>query len=890
MPSPPCRFAAADGRRGGRTESRRKPGRARSHDRVFVWSGQVFHLPVTFRGQSEIPFRDVIRAMQSLASRIGGAFLIVALAGCAVVGYGAVTVAGVAGDMQVLLDHDISVAIAVLRTQNHLIRLGSSVAGELATATPNVARVRGFVTDRLSDYDDRLAEMRAASPQGRAEADRLQPGFDQVRASAGRVIAALERGQTGEARGLLAGELAPLLERHATLTRERVEAWMSDLKTRRADVMHRAAEARWGLLEAVTIPMLSALYGAVWIYGPGLRRPLRRLALATENLRRGNYNEPITGFDRGDEIGGLAAILEQLRHEALRAGLLEREAREREAEAEASRLRELTNAAFEGIAICDGDVVTEANTSLADMLGMPRDAIIGCAIHDLFRQEDGGPLEEAVQAASGRPVAAHIQAQDGPVPAELCIRRLIGRDGGQHVIVTARDLREQRAVEQRVDFLASHDPLTGLANQTMLRKDLERALDTAQRAGESIALLAIDLDHFSLVNDLHGHLAGDTLLKTAATRLQACVAAVDRVARLGGDEFVIMQVGAAQPQGADLLARRVLESLDLPFELDAETKVALSATVGVAVFPADAATADALLTFSRTALTQAKAEGPGTYRLFQPEMEAELRQRAALELDLRAALADDQLWLAYQPQALTIDGAIVGFEVLLRWSHPERGLVQPGQFIPISESLGLIPDIGAWVLRAACAEAATWHHPLRIAVNVSPLQFERGDFARLVESVLAETGLAPSRLEVEITESMLIRDGPTVMRTMRSLRRLGVQIALDDFGTGYSSLSTLHNFAFDRVKVDRSFVVDMPGSAKAAAIVRAVIALAHSLHLPVIAEGVETEAQRLALAAEGCEEVQGYLIGKPRPVSAYASYIGGRIDRDSLAAGAVPLI
>lgn len=792
-----------------------------------------------------------------------------ALVGCVVGGYGAWTISSVTGQVSLLLEREMVVAIAVLRSQNHMIRMGSSVAGLLAAETPDVAKIHEAAEARLRDNADRLAEMRAASSEGAIDADRIQSGFDTVRAVTSKMLALLDSGDFAQARTVFSSALAPELERQATVTRERVEEKLVALSTRRNAVLQAASSARIMLIGAAGLPVVFALAGFLWINGPGLRRPMKRLADATQKLRHGEYGEAVVGADRQDEIGVVASILEKLRHEALRASALEKQAKTRENEAEAARLRDLTNAAFEGIAICDGELVTEANTSLAAIVGQTRGDLVGGSIHSLFRNEDGTYLDGVIEIADGKPIAGVIMSADGPAPAEIRVRRLIGREQQRRVIITARDLREQRAAEERVRFLAYHDPLTGMGNRAMLRERLDQAFAVAKRSGEHVAVLLLDLDNFKHINDIHGHMSGDMLLKEAARRILSSVRETDTVVRSGGDEFAIVQVGMAQANAAEFLAQRLVEQLGQTFDLGDGVHSAISVSVGVAVYPENAKDPEALVTFAEAALHKVKSSGRANYAFFKPEMDAELRLRAALEHDLRAALAGHQFTLAYQPQAETATGDIVGFEALLRWNHPTRGPIPPSDFIPIAESIGLIPEIGAWVLRTACVEAATWSRKLRIAVNVSPLQIERAEFATLVETTLAETGIDPGRLEIEITESTFVRDSTMTIRIMRALKALGVKVAIDDFGTGYSSLSTLHTFAFDRVKVDRSFVLDMPANPRATAVVRAVVALGHSLGLPVIAEGVETNEQRAALEAEGCEEIQGYLIGKPLAIEAF---------------------
>jgi diguanylate cyclase (GGDEF)-like protein len=399
-------------------------------------------------------------------------------------------------------------------------------------------------------------------------------------------------------------------------------------------------------------------------------------------------------------------------------------------------------------------------------------------------------------------------------------------------------------------------------------------------------VLCLDLDRFKEVNDLFGHGGGDALLQVAARRLEA-VGEGAFLARLGGDEFAVILAGHDLPMRCEALAERLMATVAADFEVEGqELRIGLS--IGVAIYPADGATVAELLSNADAALYRAKAEGRGTTRFFQTEMDQRLREKRSLQHELRSALERGELALFYQPQA-RIDGKIVGFEALIRWRHGTRGMVSPGTFIPLAEESGLIISMGEWVLREACREAASWPMPLQVAVNLSPIQFRHGDLASLVHEVLLDSGLAPQRLELEITEGVLIEDTARALSILRRLKALGVRIAMDDFGTGYSSLSYLQSFPFDKIKIDRAFISNLERSAQSAAIVTAVIGLARGLDLPVLAEGVETEYQRAFLSRESCDEMQGYLIGRPCPIDDFADMLGretrARAEVSSLAAG-----
>lgn len=431
---------------------------------------------------------------------------------------------------------------------------------------------------------------------------------------------------------------------------------------------------------------------------------------------------------------------------------------------------------------------------------------------------------------------------------------------------------EVRKATEKALHLAHHDPLTGLPNRALFRDRLELALAQAQRSGERLAVLCLDLDRFKEVNDTLGHPAGDAVLQRVGTRLQGSVRKGDTAARLGGDEFAIVQVGLAQPGGAANLAERLAELMAEDGTKNGHPDVGVS--VGVALFPEDGTDVDTLLTRADLALYRAKAEGRGTFRFFEPAMDARLQARRALERELRAALRSGEFAVHFQPQADAKTQAIMGFEALVRWHHPERGLIPAGEFIALAEECGLIRPLGEWVLRMACAEAARWPGHLRVAVNLSPLQI-RADLPQLVAEVLEETGLAPERLELEITEGVLIKDTENALRVLHELKAMGVAIAMDDFGTGYSSLSYLRSFPFDRIKVDRSFVAELLDRPEAAAIVKAIITLSASLSMASTAEGVETEQQLERLRQECCQEVQGFLIGRPMPAEEVVSFLSG---------------
>lgn len=463
-------------------------------------------------------------------------------------------------------------------------------------------------------------------------------------------------------------------------------------------------------------------------------------------------------------------------------------------------------------------------------------------------------------SAAGEPANDCLLLRDGRVLA-IAYRPMPA--GGW--VETHEDITEQQRTQARLAYLAHHDALTTLPNRLLFHDRLSQALTAARRTDGAMALLCLDLDRFKEVNDTLGHKAGDELLQRVAQRLRRCARETDTVARLGGDEFAIVQTGNAQPAAATAFAQRLLEELALPYDLLGH-RIFAGASIGIAIGPQDGADADTLMRNADLAMYRSKSSGRACYSFFEPGLHAAMQARLALETDLRAALAQDQFDLYYQPIVDSRSRAVRGFEALLRWHHPQRGMVSPGEFIPMAEELGLIGALGHWVLRRACRDAAAWADPVTVAVNLSSLQF-RGDLVREVAAALHESGLPPQRLELEITESVLIADAQSTLQILRALKETGVRIAMDDFGTGYSSLSYLLQFPFDRVKIDRAFVADLSERADSATIVHAVVELCHSLGMATTAEGVETEAQLAKIGGTRPISVQGYLFGRPAPAA-----------------------
>jgi diguanylate cyclase (GGDEF)-like protein len=443
---------------------------------------------------------------------------------------------------------------------------------------------------------------------------------------------------------------------------------------------------------------------------------------------------------------------------------------------------------------------------------------------------------------------------------------------GQGWVATHEDITERRRAENEIARMARHDALTGLPNRVLLRERLVADLMRVQR-GDRLAVLYLDLDHFKGTNDTLGHPIGDGLLKTVAERLRACLRANDTIARLGGDEFAIIQTGVEQQSDVTTLAQRLRQVVIEPHDIDGH-QVLADVSIGIAMAPGDGIEPDQLLKHADMAMYAAKNDGRGSFRYFAPEMNARAQARRALELDLRRAISNGEFELYYQPLINLERNEVCSCEALLRWNHPERGLIGPQAFIPVAEETGLIAPIGDWALRAACTEAATWPDHVTVAVNVSPVQFKNQTLVLTVAAALGASGLAPQRLAIEITEAVLMQDNETTLATLHQLRELGVQIVMDDFGTGYSSLSYLRSFPFDKIKIDRSFINDVSEMQDASAIVQATTSIASNMNMSTTAEGVETPEQLTTVRALGVTEMQGYLFSRPQRAADLASLFG----------------
>ncbi|MET0967833.1 MAG: EAL domain-containing protein [Tardiphaga sp.] len=521
-----------------------------------------------------------------------------------------------------------------------------------------------------------------------------------------------------------------------------------------------------------------------------------------------------------------------------------------------------------------------ANRGAEVIMGRRREDAIGMTVPEMLRPEEAKLIVARDQAAirSRVPIAEEhpISTRDG-LRLFLTRRATVqGEDGeAQYLIKTHEDVTDRRQTEARMAHMAYHDGLTDLPNRVAFLQALAQMIDACSESAEQFAVLSIDLDGLKEINDVFGDATGDRLLVEASRRIEAAVAG-GVVARLGGDEFGVI-IDGGQPEAGRCVAERISAALAAEFAID-ERLVRTTVTIGISLYPRDGQDPASLLANSGAALFRAKAQSRGSISVFEPQMDQQLRDRRVLHQDLSVAIRNGELSLHYQPQARAArgitDADITGFEALARWIHPTRGFVPPGDFIPLAEESGLIVEMGEWILRQACREAASWPVPLQIAVNLSPAQFAHGDLVALVHSILIETGLQPGRLELEITEGVLIEDFDRGVALLRQLKALGVRISMDDFGSGYSSLTYLQAFPFDKMKIDRAFVINLGRNPQSAAIVRAVIGLGHGLGVSVIAEGVETHEQLGFLANEGCDGVQGYFIGRPAPIAQYGGMVG----------------
>jgi diguanylate cyclase (GGDEF)-like protein/PAS domain S-box-containing protein len=610
------------------------------------------------------------------------------------------------------------------------------------------------------------------------------------------------------------------------------------------------------------------------------RNPLEYRADLLATMSEGKTIRRVTETGDGRTIAVVTQPMESGGWVATHEDITER----RQAEKERDRTKAFLDSVIENVPVTL--VVKDArelryvliNRAAEELSGLSRSEVIGKNAHDLFEKEEADLIvardNEVLQ--SGHQLVIDEQPLHTPANGTRLItsKRLAILDANgepEYLLDVIEDVTEKRRQEERIAHLAHHDPLTDLPNRAAFKQHLDTVLGRTSQSGGTFALFAIDLDRFKEVNDVFGHSVGDELLRDVTSRMQAAVEGAF-IARLGGDEFIVIIESGPQPATAEMLTDRLQAAVAGGMEI-AGHHLRIGLSIGVAIYPADGTELTMLLGNADAALYRAKADGRGSVRFFDADMDKRLRERRLLQRDLQFAVERGELAIDYQPQS-RVGAGVVGFEALVRWHHPSRGIIPPNTFIPLAEESGLIIRMGEWILREACREAASWPRPLQIAVNLSPVQFQHGDLPVTVHAVLLETGLAASRLELEITEGVLIGDFSRALSILRRLKALGVRIAMDDFGTGYSSLSYLQSFPFDKIKIDKSFVSSLDRSPQSAAIIRAVIGLGRGLELPVIAEGVETAAQLAFLTREFCDEVQGYLVGRPLPIEEYAGLVG----------------
>ncbi|MGK2921579.1 MAG: putative bifunctional diguanylate cyclase/phosphodiesterase [Methyloceanibacter sp.] len=586
-----------------------------------------------------------------------------------------------------------------------------------------------------------------------------------------------------------------------------------------------------GSQEAITLPARSSFSGDGFALIDGFNRLTRGWFLSNLDEKSGEYVSQMDGFAVMTPKGQALAVGGGLSPDAL-SDILE-----------------------SGAGTALAKAVRDDTVELADISGEDNLRMAFVPV------TQDGKISRVYAFAVDQTAAASITSMALTV-ATLTTSLLIVMGFSVPAAIASRRIRERWHAEDRIHFLALHDSLTGLPNRVQFRQHLDRAVARAKRHGNIVAVFCLDLDRFKQVNDTLGHATGDALLEEVAARLKENIREVDLVGRLGGDEFAVVAEEIETPEDAMRLARRLCNALGAGYQVNGH-EVTTSASIGIALGPLDTEPNDALLKNADLALYRAKEDGRNTFRFFEPAMDAALQKRRRLENDLRSALRKNQLYLDYQPQFDLESGKLTGYEALVRWWHPSEGEIPPTTFVPIAEETGLIVPLGEWILKTACAYATTWPLDTKLAVNLSPAQFKTQDVYSLVRRVLAETGLEPDRLELEITEGIILQNTESVIDTLTRLDQLGVSIAMDDFGTGYSSLSYLTRFPVKKIKIDRSFIDTLGTSPQTSAIVSSIVGLGQSLHVTITAEGVETEGQAAMLRKWGCDQVQGYYYGRP---------------------------
>jgi diguanylate cyclase (GGDEF)-like protein len=630
---------------------------------------------------------------------------------------------------------------------------------------------------------------------------------------------------------------------------------------------------------SLAVWVLLSAFAAIVLIGPiglaTMHRVLSRLARITQAMTQLSRNDTTTiipSRDDRDEVGAMARAVAVFKDNAIQ--LI---AREVELKQLNRRVDIALNNMTHGLCMFDAEQkLIVCNRTYVQMYALtPELARPGTLLQAIenFRATIGnGAIANPEQIAAATAIHAR---EPSAFTQELMDGRIVAvsqrpmQDGGW--VAVHEDITERRRAEAKIAHLARHDMLTNLPNRVLFREHLENAFERIQ-PGRGFAVHCLDLDHFKTVNDTLGHPIGDELLKLVSARLLEAVPSTDFIARIGGDEFAVVQTNVSRPEQCSQLASRIVELVSRPYDIDGR-HIVIGTSIGIAIAPNDGVNPDLLLKNADMALYLAKGDGRGTHRFFEREMDKRLQLRRALELDLRKAIANGEFEVYYQPILYLQTGKVSGFEALVRWNHPERGMVSPMDFIPLAEETGLILPLGEWVLRTACQHAAKWPQPVAVAVNLSAMQFKGRNLVQLTLNALAASGLPAARLDLEITESVLLQDESHTLALLHQLREIGVRISMDDFGTGYSSLAYLRNFPFDKIKIDRSFVRDMLVRKDCQAIIRAVVGLARSLGITTIIEGIETKEQAAFAKADGCDEGQGYLFAKPMPEREVAEFL-----------------
>jgi diguanylate cyclase (GGDEF)-like protein/PAS domain S-box-containing protein len=666
-------------------------------------------------------------------------------------------------------------------------------------------------------------------------------------------MATMMLGATDDDFQQVARELQDLSALVTDRTRSVTEALADDAESR-----------KWILAFGCVAGVIISIFVTLFVSG-SIVSPIRSVTQAMSEISVGNMNIELDSRNRRDEIGQMIDAITIFRNRLNLQQVLLKQRNE--------QLDAAMNNVSHGIAMFNAEQrLLICNSRFITIYGLSQDAVKpGVTAREIFDRRS--PTERRLILSSDEfenaLLEGHTIGKTGLVYSELgdgrCIEVAVHPMPGRGTVTTHEDVTERRRAEAKILQMAHYDALTGLCNRVLLHERLDLAL--ACNRDQGLTVFCLDLDRFKTVNDTLGHEKGDKLLKLAAKRLKNCVRENNTVARLGGDEFAIVDVALPSVEDACNLATHIIDELSCPYDLDGHHTV-IGISIGIARAPNDGVESDQLMKNADLALYRAKAEGRNTFRFFESDMGSAMLERRSLEMDLRTALAKGEFELYYQPVRNLDREEISGVEALLRWNHPKRGRVSPAEFIPLAEETGLIVPIGEWVLRTACAEATSWPADIGVAVNLSAVQFKRGDLFQTVSTVLALSGLAPHRLELEVTESVLIQDGKAAIAILSQLRGLGVRIALDDFGTGYSSLGYLQRLPLDRIKLDRCFVKDLSNTLVSSRVILTTVAqLAKNLGLSTTAEGVETVEQLNMVREEGCTEVQGYFFSQPVPAS-----------------------